>query len=206
LRLHVELRGARETAWEAVVLPLNYARNDAIFRHSAAGVPTKTGTSVQVYHRGAAASTQSDRVHPQRMLAATPTASGSRRKVNEHAIEPMDDRQSARRPRSSRCRGKTRMARIRVPRRRVQWSHRRCKALEWSFPSILICIIEPSALLPSHYFSFAFCACRARRVRSSAVRPFAARRKSAISRGCLRMILVRSEATRPAIASSSSES
>src|SRR5262249_54582801 len=44
------------TAWEAVVLPLNYARTDAVFRHSADGVPTKTGTSVPLYHRQAALS------------------------------------------------------------------------------------------------------------------------------------------------------
>src|SRR5262249_30494735 len=46
----------RHTAWEAVVLPLNYARTDAVFRHSADGVPTKTGTSVPLYHRRAAPS------------------------------------------------------------------------------------------------------------------------------------------------------
>src|SRR6201997_5007136 len=35
----------RHTAWEAVVLPLNYARNDVVFRHSAADIPTKPGRS-----------------------------------------------------------------------------------------------------------------------------------------------------------------
>src|SRR5579884_2896625 len=56
------------------------------------------------------------------------------------------------------------------------------------------------------YFSFALCACRARRAMSSAVSPLAARRKSAISRGRSRIISVRSEATRPALANSSSAS
>src|SRR5262249_17871928 len=63
-----------------------------------------------------------------------------------------------------------------------------------------------STPLPEHYFSFAFCALRARRARSSAVKFFAARKKSAIWRGCWRMMSVRSEATRPARASNSSVS
>src|SRR5215831_19006756 len=61
-------------------------------------------------------------------------------------------------------------------------------------------------LLLERYFSFALCACRARLAISSAVNPFAARRKSAISRGRRRMISVRSDATRPASASNSSGS
>src|SRR6266446_4441404 len=42
----------RHTAWEAVVLPLNYARTATVFRHSTDGIPTKTGTDVPLYHRG----------------------------------------------------------------------------------------------------------------------------------------------------------
>ena len=53
------------------------------------------------------------------------------------------------------------------------------------------------------YLSFAFCACRARRAMSSALSPFAARRKSAISRGRWRMMSVKSDATRPAKAPAS---
>src|SRR5262249_31537197 len=43
---------------------LNYARTDAVFRHSADGVPTKTGTSVPLYHRRAAPSTSTSSTAP----------------------------------------------------------------------------------------------------------------------------------------------
>src|SRR5262245_34114359 len=54
--------------------------------------------------------------------------------------------------------------------------------------SILICIVAQKRAVIGPYFSFAFCACLASRAISSAVSPFAARRKSAISRGRWRMI------------------
>jgi hypothetical protein len=57
--------------WEAVVLPLNYARTDSVFRHSADGVPTKTGTSVPLYHRGAAPSSSTSSTAP-RSVASRP--------------------------------------------------------------------------------------------------------------------------------------
>ena len=56
------------------------------------------------------------------------------------------------------------------------------------------------------YFSRAFFARRASRAMSSAVKPRAARRKPAISRGRSRMMSVSSDATRPASANSSSAS
>src|SRR5262249_37152915 len=61
----------RHTAWEAVVLPLNYARTDSVFRHSADGVPTKTGTSVPLYHRTAAPSSSTSATAP-RSLTGRP--------------------------------------------------------------------------------------------------------------------------------------
>src|SRR5215831_16438417 len=61
----------RHTAWEAVVLPLNYARTDSVFRHSADGVPTKTGTSVPLYHRRAAPSSSTSSTAP-RSLTGRP--------------------------------------------------------------------------------------------------------------------------------------
>jgi len=58
---------------------------------------------------------------------------------------------------------------------------------EGSSRSIAIRIVR-CAGLPGAYFALAFIACRAKRAMSSAVRPSAARRKSAISRGRSRMI------------------
>ena len=57
--------------------------------------------------------------------------------------------------------------------------------------------VERKHAVTDHYFSFAFCAGRASRARSSAVRPFAARRKSAISRGRWRMMSVKSDEPAP---------